>query len=1090
MRRRKNLALLLSLALLLGMLPALAAPAAAVTSLIQNETQFESALITAVDGKRLALQNDVTLSTNYTINYSVTIDLAGHSLTQAENSSVTLTVASGKTLKVVSIADGTVSTNTDTRGTLTVDALKFDGANLVLNNVDATAAVGNNAWTPSTSTLSMTDASLDAHNGFLLNGPMLTMTRSTLTLPSSEQDGYTFAGDDIAINMDDTSMIVIGYRDNYTERYLDMGYSFTQNDYYFKLKDAVDPYVPASITTGGYQGASYNTTPPYIVFNLPSVQATDPVGMDSTNKTFTLRDYNHTLTVNGADFQYTQNGSTKTVTPAEGATSASAAVKAGAAVSLTAPSTEATAPRRFKDFRVDTYNVALDANNAFTMPGADVTITARFEGNLTYKSNYPASLNMDPATDVVDTVFENEPVGSLRAADTFAAPDHYSFKEWNTKADGTGSGYGAGTQPTGEQGRYTTVFAAVPATLYGQWELASYAIDYHLGGGAWAENYDAPATYTYGTGATLPTAENVALTGSSFSGWYDNKNLEGDPVTAIPADAAGAKEYWAKWTENPPETVNVTYKAGYGSGGEDYTQTVEIGVPTALSNNQFTREGFAFDGWLDAQGNAYTDGQTVTLQSATVLTARWRVSEVCLWFWCGDGGAEAEEPTSWPNPIVTGFSWLEVAEADCPYALPAPEEIGFVPAAEGAEFLYWSCVDEDGAELGRFDIGDGLGFDELLGLGYWWDEEEFDVDFDAVWSAPEAVTVTYDPGELGGDPYTVTADANAVIRLPEPAEAFSIPSNWSFLGWQRGETTYAAGDSYTVTNDVTFTALWRTGASYVSDGGSASYAITVAETVNGTAKASASSAAAGADIKIAVTPDKGFRVESVTVTAADGTVIAVTDHADGTCSFKMPAKAVEIKVKFLPDAASLFESFSDLDPEAWYHDGVRFVLETGLMEGYGDGTFGPNDFASRAMIVTILYRLEGEPVIRSDMPFSDVTESDWYARAVSWAESLGIVNGFEDGTFRPNDPVTREQLAAMLYRYAQYKGRGFRGLWSFRLDFPDAADVSDWADEAMHWMVMQGVINGMDGKLNPQGKATRAMLATMLMRFCTGPAAE
>ena len=136
------------------------------------------------------------------------------------------------------------------------------------------------------------------------------------------------------------------------------------------------------------------------------------------------------------------------------------------------------------------------------------------------------------------------------------------------------------------------------------------------------------------------------------------------------------------------------------------------------------------------------------------------------------------------------------------------------------------------------------------------------------------------------------------------------------------------------------------------------------------------------------------------------------------------------------------------------------------------------------MIVTILYRLEGEPMIRSGMPFSDVTESDWYAKAVSWAESRGIIEGYGDGTFRPNAPITREQLAAVLYRYAQYKGQGFQGAWMFLLDYPDAAEISDWADEAMHWMVMQGVINGMDGKLNPQSGATRAQAAGMVCRFC------
>ena len=177
-------------------------------------------------------------------------------------------------------------------------------------------------------------------------------------------------------------------------------------------------------------------------------------------------------------------------------------------------------------------------------------------------------------------------------------------------------------------------------------------------------------------------------------------------------------------------------------------------------------------------------------------------------------------------------------------------------------------------------------------------------------------------------------------------------------------------------------------------------------------------------------------------------------------------------------------AFDDLDKAAWYHDGVHWALENGIMNGYGDGRFGPNDTTSRAMIVTMLYRMEGSPMIRSGIIFDDVTEKDWYAMAVSWAESKGIVTGYGDGRFGPNDVLTREQLATILYRYAKLKGLGFTGMWAFPLTFDDASEVSDWAYEAMCWMTMNGVINGVgDNKLSPKGSATRAQLATMLMRY-------
>ena len=249
-----------------------------------------------------------------------------------------------------------------------------------------------------------------------------------------------------------------------------------------------------------------------------------------------------------------------------------------------------------------------------------------------------------------------------------------------------------------------------------------------------------------------------------------------------------------------------------------------------------------------------------------------------------------------------------------------------------------------------------------------------------------------------------------------------------------------------------------------------------------------------ATVKVPYTLKEGQTAQGLVVwyVAADGTRTQVPASYDGkNVVFTVPHFSNYViaydaeKAKECPkDSTCPMAAFTDLDPTAWYHDGIHFCLENGMMKGLGDGVFDPNGTTSRAMIVTILYRLEGEPMIRSGMPFSDVTESDWYAMAVSWAESRGILNGFEDGSFRPNDPITREQLAAVLYRYAQTKGEGFTGLWSFKLDFPDAGEVSDWATEAMSWMVMNGVINGMDGRLNPQGNATRAQAAAMVQRFC------
>ena len=185
------------------------------------------------------------------------------------------------------------------------------------------------------------------------------------------------------------------------------------------------------------------------------------------------------------------------------------------------------------------------------------------------------------------------------------------------------------------------------------------------------------------------------------------------------------------------------------------------------------------------------------------------------------------------------------------------------------------------------------------------------------------------------------------------------------------------------------------------------------------------------------------------------------------------------------DESCPLAAFSDLDSTAWYHDGIHFCIENGMMNGMGDGLFAPSGTTSRAMIVTVLYRLEGKPDVTAENPFTDVADGQWCTDAVIWAAENKIVEGFGDGTFRPNAPITREQLTAVFYRYAQSKGQGFTGMWYFLLDYPDAAEVSFWADEAMHWCVMNGIINGKDGKLVPGGDASRAEAATMLMRYCT-----
>ena len=260
---------------------------------------------------------------------------------------------------------------------------------------------------------------------------------------------------------------------------------------------------------------------------------------------------------------------------------------------------------------------------------------------------------------------------------------------------------------------------------------------------------------------------------------------------------------------------------------------------------------------------------------------------------------------------------------------------------------------------------------------------------------------------------------------------------------------------------------------------------------HGTVKSSAASARAGDKVTLTLIPDEGYEAAGVTVTDAKGNQVTVTKNPDGTYSFTMPASAVTVTPVFeeitAPDSpgGDVSDRFTDVSRTAWYHDAVQWAVDQGLMNGVSDTLFAPNGTATRAMVVTMLWRLAGEPVVDYLMPYTDVSQDAWYAEAIRWAASAGAVNGTSETAFSPNAPVTREQLAAILYRYAQARGQGFTGSWMFLLDYPDADQVSDWADEAMHWMVMHGVITGMgDGTLAPKAEATRAQIAAMFMRFC------
>lgn len=287
-----------------------------------------------------------------------------------------------------------------------------------------------------------------------------------------------------------------------------------------------------------------------------------------------------------------------------------------------------------------------------------------------------------------------------------------------------------------------------------------------------------------------------------------------------------------------------------------------------------------------------------------------------------------------------------------------------------------------------------------------------------------------------------------------------------------------------------------------SGGGSSAltYAISVpADVKNGEVSVSPKNAGAGAVVTITLKADKGFQADEVTVTDKNGKAVELKDLGEGKFSFVMPASRVSVDAAFTqeepaptetppaeePPAAevSVSQQFKDIEAGDWYTNAIQYVSDRGMMNGMSDDTFAPDLSASRAMLVTILYRLEGEPAAAASA-FSDVASGKYYANAVAWASSGGIVNGFEDGSFRPDGAITREQLATILYRYAADKS--WVTVEAANLSaYIDVAQISPYAVQAMGWANAAGLITGTDwGGLHPGGNATRAEVAAILMRFC------
>lgn len=284
-------------------------------------------------------------------------------------------------------------------------------------------------------------------------------------------------------------------------------------------------------------------------------------------------------------------------------------------------------------------------------------------------------------------------------------------------------------------------------------------------------------------------------------------------------------------------------------------------------------------------------------------------------------------------------------------------------------------------------------------------------------------------------------------------------------------TVKVTGESSPYTYEFTYTKPSSGGSSGGSSSGKTTYKVTTSAVNNGGVNASPSSAEKGAAITITLSPDKGYKLDKLTVTDGSGKAVSTVKKSDTVYTFTMPASAVKVGVSYVKATETPSKTkFNDVSANDWFASAVDYVTGKGMMNGTADNTFSPKANTTRGMLMTVLARHAGEDTTGGSV---------WYEKGMNWAKA----NGVSDGT-NPQVNITREQLAVMLYRYAQNKKYDVSGAKS--LDgYTDAQSVSSYAVPALQWANAAGVVTGKSGsKLDPKGYATRAEVAAMLMRFC------
>ena len=552
--------------------------------------------------------------------------------------------------------------------------------------------------------------------------------------------------------------------------------------------------------------------------------------------------------------------------------------------------------------------------------------------------------------------------------------------------------------------------------------------------------------------------------GHNFTGWYQ------DSACTQPWDfrdwVTGDMTLYAGWRAN---SYTITFNTAGGSAIDPITQDygTTINAPAAP-----TKTGYTFIGW-DSELPATMPAKVMT------VTAQWSINQYTITF-NTDGGSAID-------PIMQNYGTTINAPAD-------PTKTGYtftgwdkaIPATMPAENVTVTAQWSINQYTVTFNTDGGSAIDPIMQnygttinapadptkTGYTftgWEPElpsampAENVTVTAQWRI-NSYTVTLDPN--GG---RVSPDALSVTYLtPYGSLPTPVRSDYRFDGWYLGDDKIEPQTVMSQAAPHTLTARWTFQPSAVV--GPSRDTLTL-ET-NGGSPIAPIHAARGTTLDLsALQPEKsGFRFTGW--------------YLDKALTLPVTSLRLDGDQTVYAGWVSLELPFRDVRPEDWFYADVRYVYEAGLMNGTAEGLFSPDLFTSRAMIVTVLWRLSGSPVVNYYMPFADVDQASWNAEAVRSAASCGIVPRYGNGNFGPYDPITREQLAAILYRCAAYRQEDTSiGADTNILSFTDAASVSEYAVPALQWACGAGILQGADGALLPTHPATRAQTAAMLARY-------